>query len=321
MVALQVESRQVASLTRRSMKTDADSTAERMGRSAPELKVADRALVAAMAAPSAAPAIATYLGELERRPRPVAEVERELIAAAQAGDAGARERLIEAFLPLIGGVARLYRQTPGVERTELIQEGVVGLLRALERYELDRGVPFWGYAAWWVRQAMQQLVAELTRPVVLSDRALRQLAQIKSFHHARVQSQGREPTLQELAAGTSLTLEQVTNLVAADQPARGLEEQRPGVDGDVGTFGDLVADPLAEDAYERVVADAEIDELRSLLAELSERENMVLRARYGLDGPPETLHQIAGRIGVSSERVRQIEQRALGKLRTAAGAH
>ncbi len=286
---------------------------------ATEQREADRALVAEMPAVSAVEGDSAYLGELDRRPRLPGGLERELITAAQAGDARAREELIEAFLPLIAGDARLYRQAPGVDRGELIQEGVVGLLRALERYDAQRGVPFWGYAAWWVRQAMQQLVAELTRPVVLSDRALRQLARIKDVHRSQSQVQGREPTFQELADGSSLSLDQVTNLIAADQPARGLEEQMPGEDGNVGTFGDLLVDPLAENAYERVLEEIEIAELRTLLSGLSEREHMVLRSRYGFDGEEQTLHQIAGRLGVSGERVRQIEQRALGKLRAAAG--
>lgn len=279
----------------------------------------DRALVAGMRPPGTASSSA-YLGELDQRPRLPATLEHDLIRRAQAGDAGAREELIEAFLPLVAGVARLYRQARGVERTELIQEGVVGLLRALERYDPQRGVPFWGYAGWWVRQAMQQLVAELTRPVVLSDRALRQLARLKDVHRSQSQVRGREPTLQELAEGASLGLEQLNDLVAADQPTRGLEEQLSGEEGDVGTFGDLLADPLAEAAYEAVLEDIEIQELRELLGRLSERERMVLRARYGLDGEEQTLRQVAGRLGLSGERVRQIEVRALGKLRAMAVA-
>src|SRR5581483_3642954 len=97
-----------------------------------------------------------------------------LLARAQNGGPREREELVDAYLPMIASVARAYRRSTGIDRDELTQEGVVGLLRALERYEPERGVPFWGYAAWWVRQSMQQAVSELARPVVLSDRALRQ---------------------------------------------------------------------------------------------------------------------------------------------------
>ena len=273
------------------------------------------------AKPDLAPVTTAYLRELDRRPRLPSGLERELIAAAKAGEREARAQLIEAFLPLIASVARIYRASPQIERIELLQEGVVGLLRALERYDPERGVPFWGYAAWWVRQAMQQLVAELTRPVVLSDRALRQLARMKDFHRAYVQAQGREPTHQELAAGTELSDEQVANLIASDQPARGLDEPVVGEEGTIGTFGELLVDPIAEDEYERALDDIELAQLRSLLSGLSERERSVLRARYGLDGGQErTLREIGGELGLSAERVRQIEQRALGKLRAAVSA-
>ena len=140
-------------------------------------RAADGAVAAALgrAAPAGNAAGAGYLDSLWRRPALPAESERELVRSAQAGDRAGRARLVEAFLPLIGSVARVYRDSTQVDRVELLQEGVVGLLRALERYDPDQGVPFWGYASFWVRQAMQQLVAELTRPLVLSDRALRQL--------------------------------------------------------------------------------------------------------------------------------------------------
>jgi RNA polymerase sigma factor (sigma-70 family) len=165
---------------------------------------------------------------------------------------------------------------------------------------------------------MQQLVAELTRPVVLSDRALRQLARVKDVHRSYVQAEGHEPTHRELADRAELSPEQVANLITSDQPARALEEPLPGEDGKLGTFGELLVDPLAEDEYERALVEIEIEQLRSLLSGLSERERSVLRARYGLDGGDEqTLKEIAGQLGLSAERVRQIEQRALGKLRAA----
>ena len=113
--------------------------------------------------------------------------------AAEKGDMNARARLVDAFMPLIASVARIYRSAPAVDRGELMQEGVVGLLRALERYDIGRGTPFWGYASWWVRQAMQQLVAEVTGPVVLSDRALRQLARVKDARRTHLQATGASP--------------------------------------------------------------------------------------------------------------------------------
>ena len=270
------------------------------------------------AEPAGGAASAGYLDELDRRPRLDPEAERSLVAAAQSGDSGARECVVEAFLPLIASVARVYRESPQVDRVELLQEGVVGLLRAIERYDPDRGVPFWGYATFWVRQAMQQLVAELTRPMVLSDRALRQLSRIKDAHRHALQESGLEPASEEIAARTDLTRQQVEDLMAADRPPRSTDEPVETGDGAVGAFGDLLADPLAHGEYERVLDAIEVQELLTLLSGLYERERDVLTARYGLEGDEQSLRDIGGRLGVSAERVRQLEQRALGKL--AAGA-
>jgi RNA polymerase sigma factor (sigma-70 family) len=262
---------------------------------------------------------AGYLQGLGERPRLPVAVERRLVEAAQAGDRQAREQLVEAFLPLIAGVARVYRGSKTISRLELMQEGVVGLLRALERYDPQLGVPFWGYAGWWVRQAMQQLVAELTRPTVLSDRALRALSRLRRAHAEYVAERGREPTAAELADRSGIPVEQVAELLALERAPQSLEEPAAGSDaGQLGAFGELLVDPLAGDAYEQLLDHSEIEQIRALLGSLNERERMILRARYGLDGPEQSLRDVGERIGLSGERVRQIEQRALGKLRAAA---
>jgi RNA polymerase primary sigma factor len=264
--------------------------------------------------------VGRYLDELGRRPQLPEALERALVADAQRGDPRARAQLVEAFLPVIAGVARVYRGHGGIERVELMQEGVVGLLRALERFDPERGVPFWGYASWWVRHAMQQLVAELTRPVVLSDHALRQLARLRNAHAEHLGRHGREPTPDELASASGVEREDVENLLATERPARSLEVSAGGDRDDaVGSFGELLRDPLAEDEYERVVAQVAGEELRGLLSGLSHRERRILSAHYGLDAPEQSLREIATGLGLSAERVRQLERRAVGKLRAGAG--
>jgi RNA polymerase primary sigma factor len=260
---------------------------------------------------------APRLRELGERPRLPVATERRLVQAAQDGDARAREELVEAFLPLVTGVARVYRGSPSITRVELVQEGLVGLLRALERYDPTLGVPFWGYATWWVRQAMQQLIAELTRPTVLSDRTLRHLAQLKRAHGDYVQRHGEEPTGNQLAADSGLTPARVGELLALERIPQSMDEPVKGADDELGAFGELLADPLAEDAYEQLLDHAEIEQVRALLGSLNDRERTILRARYGLDGPEQSLREVGERIGLSGERVRQIENRALGKLRAA----
>lgn len=299
----------------------AGAEGEALATSAGRSRVADRALAEELERPEPVGAATTarYLDDLGRRPRLPAAAERDLVRAAQRGDAQARGRLVESYMPLIASVARVYRGSAQVDRVELLQEGVVGLLRALERYDADRGTPFWAYAAWWVRQAMQQLVSELTRPAVLSDRALRQLSRLRQSHRDMLQRTGREPTRDQLAQGTGLGVEQVDNLLAIDRVPRAVEQPVAGEEGAVGTFGELLVDPLAEGEYERALDAIEAEELVSLLSGLSAREREILRARYGLDGEEQSLRQIADRAGVSAERVRQLEQRALGKLAAAAG--
>src|SRR3954468_5572163 len=184
----------------------------------------DRELAADLgrAQPRRATGAARYAQELERRRELAPEVAQRLAAEAKRGDATARARLVEAFMPLISSAARGYRRAR-VEQAELLQEGVVGLLRALEGYDPSRGVPFWGYASWWVKQAMQQLVAELARPVVLSDRAMRHLARLRD-----VLQEGGEASPSVLASRADLTLEQVERLLAVERPPRPVQEPGGG---------------------------------------------------------------------------------------------
>jgi len=254
----------------------------------------------------------TYFAALRSRPVLRDAAERRLIAQAKAGDALARAQLVETYMPLIARMARNYR-TGHVHRQELLQEGVVGLLRAVERFEPDRDVPFWGYASWWVRQAMQQLVAELTGPVVLSDRALRHLSRLRQLYQEQLRASGREPTLAELIEGSGLGADHIGDLLAAER-GRSLEEPVYGAEGEIGTLGEQLLDPDAEVEYERVLAAIAIDGLHDMLAGLSERERRVLTLRRGLDGHEHSLREVGGLLGVSGERVRQIERRALAKL-------
>jgi len=248
--------------------------------------------------------------------------ERALVLAAQDGDAGARADLIDVFMPLIGSVARLYRGVTAVHRTELMQAGVVGLLTALERFDPSRRTPFWTYASWWVRQAMQQVVAELTGPVVMSDRGLRELARMraarrdfKRLHHA-------DPSSIRLAAATGLTRERIETLLAVELVPEALEGEPAWSDGDDSPHrnGHPLQDPGAEEAFDRVLDRVEYDQLSRLIDRLDARERVIVRAHFGLDGPERTLREIGRRVGLSAERVRQLEHEALDELRVAAAA-
>jgi RNA polymerase sigma factor (sigma-70 family) len=246
-----------------------------------------------------------------------AKQERELVVAAEAGDEAACRQLVESFLPAIGGIARRFNIGGQVQRSELMQEGVAGLLFAARRYDPRMETPFWGYASFWVRKAMQELVAELTRPATLSDHAVRGLARVKAAQRAHAQAYGVEPTTAQLAAATGFTRAQLDSLLAIDRTPRSFEEPLRADDGTTATFGEMFADPRAEKEYEQVLDKLEIQAVRGHAERLDERERTVVWRHYGLGQPPQTLSEIGAGLGLTAERVRQINKGALEKLREA----
>jgi RNA polymerase sigma factor (sigma-70 family) len=262
--------------------------------------------------------VGTYLGALRGQERETPSDEQTLVRRAQAGDDDAREQLLERFLPLIVSLARTYR-VEGVEFADLIQEGCVGLLRALARYDPERGTPFGAFATWWIRHALQELRSDFIRPLRLPPRALRQLAQLKSEHARIYAAERRQAPLAEIASRSGIELDQAEALLQADARPRSLEEPVAGTDDQIGHLGDLLEDPLSAQDYEDVLDTIAGEQLLALLSHLSERERDILAARLGLaDRRPESLGEIGERLGVSAERVRQIEQRALAKLKQGA---
>lgn len=225
--------------------------------------------------------------------------------AAEGGDSDACLRLVDTCLPAIARLALRFRSDL-IEQRELLQEGVAGLLFAARRYDAKLGTPFWAYASFWVRKAMQELVAELARPISLSDRAARELAEIKRVRREHRQTHGAEPTTEELSRATGLTASQLESLEATERAPR-------TIDGEVAA--EKIADPAAEQAYQQVLDELEFGHLRDLTEELDERERAVVRAHYGLGEEAQTLSQIGSALGLTAERARQIEVAALGKLR------
>jgi RNA polymerase primary sigma factor len=242
--------------------------------------------------------------------------ERDLVIAAERGDSDACRKLVEAFLPAIGDLARSFKNSR-VERLDLLQEGVVGLLVAARRYDTTLNTPFWAYASFWVRKAMQELAAELTRPVALSDRAVRELAQIRRVRSEHLQMHGVEPTTYELSRASGLTPAQLERLQATERTPRSTQEQLTDGDEATATIGDTIVDHTAEHAYQQVLDAFEIRDVRDLTEQLDERERVVIRAHYGLGQDAQTLSEIGAGLGLTAERARQIEAGALSKLRAA----
>src|SRR3954452_15700954 len=248
--------------------------------------------------------------------RLTAQHERDLVIATECGDSAACRALVESFLPAISNVARGF-QGSRVERRELLQEGVAGLLFAARRYDSQLDTPFWAYASFWVRKAMQELVADLTRPVALSDRAARDLSHIRRARNESLQTDGREPTTAELSAATGLAPSHVESLRATDRMPRGLEDRLSADDASSPTVGATIIDSDAEQAYEKVLDDLEIHGVLGLTDELEERERAVVRSHYGLGQEAQTLREIGAGLGLTAGRTREIGAGRLNKLRQA----
>jgi RNA polymerase primary sigma factor len=237
--------------------------------------------------------------------RLTARQERDLVIAAECGDSDACRKLVETFLPAIASLAIGF-ESNRFEHRELLQEGVAGLLFAARRYDASLETPFWAYASFWVRKAMQELVAELARPVSLSDRAVRDLARLRRARREHQQANRAEPTTEELSQATGLTTAQLESLEATEHEPRALDDQ---------LAVDTIVDPAAEQAYQQVLDELEIGYVRDLTEGLDERERAVICAHYGLGEQPRTLSEIGAGLGLTAERARQIEVAALSKLR------
>lgn len=261
--------------------------------------------------------LGSFVGAASHAEALTPQQERALVVAAGGGDADARHKLVDVFMPAIAGLALGFPAGAAVERQEFLQQGVVGLLIAARRYDPERNTPFWAYASFWVRKAMQELVAELARPVSLSDRAVRSLARIRTARSEYLQAHGSEPTPEQLSDATGFTPEQLESLQATERMPRALEELLGVETATSGTVGDTIVDPVAEQAYERVLDTIELREVRDVADQLEERERAVIRAHYGLGQQAQTLVQIGVTLGLTAERTRQIEAGALAKIREA----
>jgi RNA polymerase primary sigma factor len=270
---------------------------------------------AAEGPPETADPLKLYVRQIGDGPLLTAAQERELARRKDLGDEQAKRRLIESNLRLVMSIARNY-QTAGVPLLDLIQEGNLGLMRAVEKFDYKRGFKLSTYATWWIRQAITRAIADQGRTIRLPVHVVDQVRRITRARRSLGQKLGREPTNEEIAAEAGVEPKRVADLLDLIEDPVSLET--PIGDGD-SMYADVIED-VAADQPELVTAERLRDaEVQQALAGLSERARRVLELRYGLAGEPSRSLEEVGRVlGVTRERVRQLEANAFRELQAAA---
>ena len=254
-----------------------------------------------------------YLKEIGRVNLLTAKEEVELAKEMEAGSEEARHHLTEANLRLVVSVAKKYLNR-GLSFLDLIQEGNLGLMRAVEKFDYKRGFKFSTYATWWIRQAITRAIADQARTIRIPVHMVDTLNQLARVSRALLEQLGREPSEEELAYGMGITVDKVQELKKISQQPVSLES--PIGEEEDSHLGDFVEDKMAVAPLEAASEAMFRNEVEDILATLRPRERRVVQLRFGLvDDEPRTLEEVGRRMGLTRERIRQIEATALRKLR------
>jgi RNA polymerase primary sigma factor len=269
----------------------------------------ERELAEVMAVGQAA---AEKLLEYSRMLEPPSTSDIAQLQAQRAAGLQARSRLVEANLRLVISIAKRYRHR-GVSFLDLIQEGNAGLVKAIEKFDVSRGLRVSTYATWWIRQAIGRSIADQARTIRIPVHVYETLSRVLNVQRSLLQEYGREPSVEELAARVRMPEDKVRDILSIDRSTISFD----GATGDDNGLDEVIGDQGAE--HPDLAADRrEMTEiLRSAVANLSERERELMELRFGLlDQQPRTLEEVGQMFGVTRERIRQIEAKTLAKLRT-----
>lgn len=258
--------------------------------------------------------LSMYLKEINRIPLLTREEEVELARKAADGDSYAIKRLVEANLRFVVNVAKKY-QNQGLPLSDLINEGNIGLMNAIERFDVDKGYHFISYAVWWIRQAILKAVCEKSRTIRLPLNRTNELLQIQKAQKELTSMKGEEPELEDIAALTQFDTKHIADLLNISRDLVSLETP-VFADKNNSQLGDFIEDSDYKSPEEEAMEDSLRRSINDVLSTLSEKESDIIQYRFGLNGKnPMSLKEIGDMYNLTKERIRQIEKKALERLR------
>ena len=259
-----------------------------------------------------------YLQEIGKEELLTVDEEVELAQLIRKGDRKALERLTKANLRFVVSVAKQY-QNQGLTLPDLINQGNVGLIKAAEKFDETRGFKFISYAVWWIRQSILQAIAEQSRIVRLPLNQVGSVNKINKALNKFEQENERRPSIEEIAATTDIPEEKVDDALKAN--TRHVSVDAPFSDDDSGSMLDVMTDSNAPSVDKELLMESLREELRKVLDTLKERERLVIKDYYGIDTQEKTLEEIGSKYGLTRERVRQIREKAIRKLRNSSNSN
>jgi len=260
--------------------------------------------------------VQSYLTEIGKIPLLTTPEEREIAKKCQMGDEEARQKMIQANLRLVVSIAKKYvNRSKQLSFLDLIQEGNIGLSRAVDKFDWHRGFKFSTYATWWIRQSITRALAEQARTIRIPVHMVETMTKFNQKRHELMQQLEREPTPEEIAVEMNETVEKIRNIIKISQETLSLD-QPLGHDEDSNTIGDTQQDNNSLSPLDQTVNVLLKEELQKALGTLTEREKEIITMRFGLeDGVMHTLEEVGEAKGVTRERIRQIEAKAIEKIR------